>query len=123
MSLSTHEVGRRCEAIAARFLTEAGWTVLERNVRFRRKEIDLVLRRGRVVAFVEVKGRKGGGWGHPLDAITALKRREIETVARWWVDRFGRPGDHYRFDAVAVHVRGLDVVKVEHVEDAWRSGE
>ena len=115
-------MGRRCEAIAARFLIEAGWTVLDRNVRFARKEIDLVLRRGRDVVFVEVKGRKGGGWGHPLDAITALKRREIETVARWWIERFGRADDHFRFDAVAVHVRGSQT-RVEHIEDAWRSGE
>jgi putative endonuclease len=76
-----------------------------------------------VVAFVEVKGRKGGGWGHPLDAITALKRREIETVARWWIDRFGRVGDRYRFDAVAVHAGGGGRPRVEHVPDAWRSGE
>ena len=122
-SLSTYELGRRCEAIAARALTDAGWTVLERNVRFRRKEIDLVLRRGRLVAFVEVKGRRGRGWGHPLDAVTALKRREIETVARWWIHRFGRPGDRYRFDAVAVHLPASGRARVEHVEDAWRSGE
>ena len=122
-SVTTHALGRHCEDLAAGWLRAAGWTVIDRNVRFRRKEVDLVVRRGGVVAFVEVKGRRGPGWGHPLDAITALKRREIESVARWWVDRFGRPTDRYRFDAVAVHLQAPGRARVEHVENAWREGE
>lgn len=116
---STHEQGRRFEALAVRHLTGEGWTVLERNVRFGHKEVDLVVRRGQTVAFVEVKGRLGRGYGHPLEAITARKRREIGTVARWWVSRHGHPDDEYRFDAVAI-VAGADGLRIEHLEDAWR---
>jgi putative endonuclease len=72
------------------------------------------------VAFVEVKGRRGSGWGHPLESITLLKRREIESVARWWIANRGRPGDRYRFDAVAVWLVDSRRPRVEHVEDAWR---
>ena len=43
--------------------------MLGRNVRHRRKEIDLVVRRGSVVAFVEVKGRRDAAVGHPLEAL------------------------------------------------------
>ena len=43
---------RRIETLAARHLEEEGWTIVERNVRWRRKEVDLVVRRGSVVAFV-----------------------------------------------------------------------
>jgi len=85
-----------------------------------RKEIDLVARRGEVVAFVEVKTRAGRGYGHPLEAITWKKRREIQQVAAAWVERYGRDGDVYRFDAVAVLVLGGGEPVVEHVEDAWR---
>lgn len=117
--VSSHDRGRRFEELAVRHLRARGWTVLERNVRFCRKEVDLVVRRGRTVAFVEVKGRRGPGFGHPLDAITARKRREIAMVARWWVARHGLDGDEYRFDAVAV-LHGPDGrLRVEHVEDAW----
>ncbi len=120
--MDTHAMGRRFETIAARWLEGRGWTVLERNVRFRRKEIDLVAKRGRVVAFVEVKGRRGNGQGHPLEAITPRKRAEIEFVAAWWWERHGAPGLECRFDAVAVTVGPLGAAAVEHLEDAWRPG-
>lgn len=118
--MDTHAAGARYEAAAARVLERRGFTVLDRNVRFRRKEIDLVVRRGPVVAFVEVKGRRSRSCGHPLAAITPRKRREIEAVARWWMSREGRPGTIYRFDAVAVLEEPGGRLVVQHVEDAWR---
>jgi putative endonuclease len=72
------------------------------------------------VAFVEVKGRAGPGFGHPLEAITWKKRREIAAVAQWWIQRFGEPGVCYRFDAVAVEPAQDGGFSVQHVEDAWR---
>ena len=118
--MSNKTLGDRGEEIAARHLARAGWTVTHRNFRLGHKEIDLVARRGEVVAFVEVKTRAGRGFGHPLEAITWRKRREIQQVAAAWVDRHGTPGLTYRFDAVAVRVEGGGAVRVEHVEDAWR---
>ena len=95
-------------------------SILDRNVRFGRREIDLVIRRADVIAFVEVKGRAGAGFGHPLEAITWKKRREIATVALWWIQRFGEPGLSYRFDAVAVEPARDGSLAFQHVEDAWR---
>ena len=112
-------LGDRGEELAAQHLARAGWTVTHRNFRLGHREIDLVARRGEVVAFVEVKTRSGLGYGHPLEAITAKKRREIAQVAGAWIERFGSVDDVYRFDAVAVLVRGGEP-EVEHVEDAWR---
>ena len=119
---STHEIGRRFEEAAARHLSERGWEILDRNVRFHHKELDLVIRRGALVAFVEVKGRRGRGYGHPLDAITWRKRREIEACARWWIERFGEEGLSYRFDAVAVERAADGGFVTTHIEDAWRLG-
>jgi putative endonuclease len=119
---STHDLGRHYEDEVARYLTERGWRILDRNVRFQRKEVDLVARLGDVVAFVEVKGRRGTGYGHPLEAITWRKRREIESVASWWVARFGEPGVLYRFDAVSVERTSDGGLLVRHLEDAWRPG-
>jgi putative endonuclease len=113
-------LGDRGEELAARYLQAAGWQILHRNFRMGRKEIDLVARRGEVVAFVEVKTRSGLGYGHPLEAITWKKRREIQQVAAAWIDRHGADGDSYRFDAVAVQVRAGGEPLIEHVPDAWR---
>lgn len=118
-----HALGRWGEGRAARFLERRGWTVLARNYRFGRREVDLVVRRGDVVAFVEVKTRAGRGFGMPQEAITALKRREIEAVATDFLFRYRLEGVSVRFDAMAIEVdRELHVARVEHVEDAWRPG-
>lgn len=117
--MANKPLGDRGEELAARHLVRAGWTVVNRNFRVGHREIDLVARRGEVVAFVEVKTRTGLGYGHPLEAITARKRREVQQVAAAWIERFGADGETYRFDAVAVLVRGGEA-EIEHVEDAWR---
>lgn len=116
----SHELGRQGEALAAEHLERRGWHILERGFRLGHKEIDLVARRGRVVAFIEVKTRAGERYGHPLDGITAAQRREIELVARAWIARHGPPGVAYRFDAVAITWPRAGPPALEHVPDAWR---
>ncbi len=117
---TSHDFGRWGEELAARHLVAHGWAIVQRNFRLGHKEVDLVARRRHVVAFVEVKSRSGTEFGHPLEAITPAKRREIERVARAWVAKHGRPGDLYRFDAIAVTRDRVRPPAVEHVEDAWR---
>lgn len=112
-------LGPRGEAIAAQHLEWAGWIVVDRNFRAGRKEIDLVARRGGVVAFVEVKARRSARFGDPLDAITPRKQREVEEVASVWIQRHGREGDVYRFDAIAIRLKPGAAPSVEHVENAW----
>ena len=117
----SHRLGISGEEQAARHLERAGWRVLARNYRFGHKEIDLIARRGRTVAFVEVKTRARLRWGHPLEAIDGRKRAEIERVARVWLERHGRAGDECRFDAIAVFRGANGRLQVEHVENAWWS--
>jgi putative endonuclease len=119
-ALDTHSLGRRFEDAAAAWLEARGWRLVERNVRFQRREIDLIARRAGVLAFVEVKGRRGTRYGRPEEAVTVHKRREIETVARWWIARHGEPELAYRFDVVAVDQRADGALVIDHLEDAWR---
>lgn len=114
----SHELGTRGEEMAASYLHGRGWQILDRNWRFHHKELDLVVRRGSVVAFVEVKTRGDRALGHPLETITASKRRDLATAAQGWIALRGRAGDGYRFDAITVR-RGRSGTRVEHVEDAW----
>ncbi len=120
--MNTHQVGRRFEELAAEHLLASGWTILARNYRFGRKEIDLIVARGRTLAFVEVKGRRGDGYGHPLEAITWRKRREISHVARHWIHENGAGWSVIRFDAIAVWEVAGEHPTVEHTPDAWRLG-
>jgi putative endonuclease len=120
---SHRDLGVRGEQLAAAHLASLGYTVLDRNYRSGRREIDLIVQRGTLVAFVEVKTRAGDGFGHPLEAITALKRREVERVAVRWQQRNGRPWQQYRFDAVGVLIRRGAEPVIVHIPNAWRLGE
>lgn len=107
--------------MAAAHLESQGWTILARNYRAGPKELDLVVRRGEVVAFVEVKTRSTRSGGTPLEPVGLRKRRAVQTAARRWILEHGRPGTAYRFDAVSVDLTGAGP-RIEHVEDAWRPG-
>jgi len=98
-------------------LQSRGWDVVAHRFRVGRIELDVVARRGHLVAFFEVKARRGSAFGSPFEAITGAKRREIVKAARVWMDRFGQRGDVYRFDCIAI----VDN-KLEHLEDAFRPG-
>ncbi|MCX6372623.1 MAG: YraN family protein [Actinobacteria bacterium] len=99
------QYGRAAEEVAARYLTQSGWRLLGRNVRIGRGELDIVARRGRVLAFVEVKARRTHTCGAPEDAVSSLKRRQIARLAELWLA--ARPWalkgvDDVRFDVIAV---------------------
>jgi putative endonuclease len=82
---ATARLGRAAEAAAARHLEARGWRLLGRNVRVGRGELDLIARRGRVLAFVEVKARRTRTCGTPEDAVTPQKRRQIARLAELWL--------------------------------------
>ena len=92
--------------------------MLARRFRSGHRDLDLVVRRGRLVAFVEVKARRGLAHGDPVEAVGWRKRRELGRSAQVWVSRFGRPGEGYRFDVVGV-LLGPSGVRIRHVADAF----
>lgn len=118
-----HQLGILGERLAAEHLESLGFAILARNYRFGHREVDLIAALGDLVAFVEVKSRAGSGYGHPFEAITSLKRREVERVAKFWQRRHGRPGLNYRFDAVGILFRAGSEPLVEHIPNAWRLDE
>jgi putative endonuclease len=112
-----HREGLAGELQAIQYLVSQGWFVIAHRWRVGRIEVDLIIRRGKLVAFVEVKTRRGNAFGSPFEAVTGAKRREIVKAARAWMDRFGTAGDIYRFDCIAIQNN-----KLTHLEDAFRPG-
>jgi putative endonuclease len=88
--------------------------VLARNVWAGGYELDLVVRRGRTIAFVEVKSKSGDGFGDPLEMVTPLKAARIRHAAAAWLAAYGAAGLDVRFDVVAVRGRRL-----EHLRGAF----
>ena len=118
MSQARQAVGALGERVAERWLRRAGWRIVGRRFRSGHRDIDLVARRGDTVAFVEVKARRGLGFGDPVAAVGWRKRRELSRSALIWADRFGAAEVTYRFDVVGVlFERGR--VRVRHVENAF----
>lgn len=111
-------LARMGEEIAAGYLESRGLEILARNWRAGRRELDIVALDGEVVAFVEVKARRGGPQ-HPLEAITRAKRREVCRAAASWIRAHPRVGVEFRFDAVAVRFEAGREPLVEHVRSAF----
>lgn len=116
--MRTKDLGAAGEDLAARYLERAGWRIVDRNVRYREGEIDLVAERAGVLAFVEVKTRRSRAFGTPAEAVTYRKRERIRRLAaRYLAER--RPGaPAVRFDVVDVLQTG-DAFRVTHLEGAW----
>lgn len=115
-----HRLGLSGEAMALKWLTAAGWQIEAHRFRLGRYDVDLIIRRGGLVAFVEVKTRTSRSFGAGIEAIGWRKRQRIARVAAAWAERYGRPGDVYRFDVVAVEFRRGGGRAIEHLADAWR---
>ena len=119
MSLAGQALGALGERIAERWLAARGWCILARRFRSGHRDLDLIAERAGMVAFVEVKARRGGGFGDPVAAVHWRKQRELARSALVWTARHGRADYAYRFDVVGVLLDGPRV-RVRHVEDAFR---
>lgn len=107
--------GRMAENLAALLLRLKGYSILERRVRSRRGEIDLVAQKGRTLVFVEVKTR--ARLDDALRAVRPANWARIAAAAETWASRRPRFRDHgHRYDLVAVQPWRIPV----HVRDAWR---
>lgn len=96
--------GRMGEDLAHRYLRNRGCTVVARNYRppSGNGEIDLVVRHGEKLVFVEVKTRDTAEFGEPGRAVDAEKRQHLARAARDYARRAGVEWPQVRFDIVAV---------------------
>ena len=93
------------ERRAARWYRLRGWRILGANVWASGNEVDLIVRRGRQLRFVEVKEKRGPRYGDPHEAVTEEKQRRVMRAAETWLA--ARP----ELDGLAV---GFDVVAVRN---------
>lgn len=105
--------GRRAEAVAALWLQLRGWRILARRARTPVGEVDLIARRGRIVAFIEVKARAS-----PAESAFSLdhyRLRRVAAAAEALAPRFAREGDDLRIDAIFIVPRRLP----RHLANVW----
>lgn len=113
--IAAEKRGRRGEWLAAAALALKGYKVLARNVRTPRGEIDIIARRGALIAFVEVKARRD--LAAALEAVTPRAWQRISASAEIWTARHIREPDlSWRYDIIAIRPGRWPI----HVRDAWR---
>ena len=116
----TRRLGQIGEEVAARFLRRRGLTILERNLRSRLGEIDLVGRDGAMLVFVEVKARQGDGGDPPQAAVDARKQARLARLAAGYLAGRRLGERRCRFDVVAVTLDAeCGALSVEHFPGAF----
>lgn len=110
-------IGRRGEREAERLLKKKGYSVLARNWRSGRDEIDLICLQGKAVVFVEVRTRKAGALVSGYDSINQRKREALRRACRSYFSMMKPKPITLRFDVVEVeHDDGI-VTTARHFDD------
>jgi putative endonuclease len=110
--INKRQLGSAYESLAAEYLRQQGYEILEQNYRNRQGEIDIVAKEGETLCFVEVKFRSGGEYGKAAEAVNRKKQHTIVRVAQYYLMRHGY--DEWtpcRFDVVAIDNEEISLIR------------
>ncbi|MGE0480958.1 MAG: YraN family protein [Phycisphaerae bacterium] len=108
------------ERLAEQFLRARGLRVAARRFSTPVGELDLVMRAGRTIVFVEVKTRRDRRLADPHDAVTPAKQRRLLRAAAWYLHFNKLENRPCRFDIVSIVLPSDEPPEIEHFEDAFR---
>lgn len=113
------KTGKKGEAIALKLLEEKGYKILETNWRFKRAEVDIIVKEEKenIVVFVEVKTRTSDYFGTPDAFVSEKKERLLVDVAQAYCEKIDHDWE-IRFDIISVLILRHET-KIEHIEDAF----
>lgn len=115
---NTHiQTGQKGENLAAAYLQENGYTIIQRNYRHKRTEIDIIAQKDDLLVFVEVKTRASDLFGYPEEAVNRRKERILLNAAEGYIHRQQWSKD-IRFDIIAVTLTE-PAPFIHHIEDAF----
>ena len=112
-----NELGKKGEQLAVDFLLSNGYTIIERNYRFEKAEVDIIAQKEDVLAIVEVKTRSTADFGNPQDFV---KPKQIKNLIKA-VDEYVTENQldvEVRFDIIAI-VKNGKTYEIEHIQDAF----
>ena len=118
MSNTTKNLGNTGENLAATFLENHGYKILEKNFRIRSAEIDIIAEKDNVIIFVEVKTRSNIRKGTPAEAVNIRKQKKIIEAASVFLQDENFCECACRFDVIEIFAVGKDF-KINHIENAF----
>jgi len=118
MAYAAHQLGHAGESAALDYFLAHGFELEQRNYRYRRAEVDLIVRLGKqLLVFVEVKTRSASQFGYPETFVTERKRQLFRTAAEQYQEEVNWQGD-IRFDILALTPTSTGF-HLEHFADAF----
>ena len=111
------QLGAKGEAIACNYLKANGYSIREKNYRFRHKEIDIIASLNNCLVFVEVKLRSSVNFGYPEDFVDDKKSEFVMEAAEQYLLDIDWQGK-IRFDIIAIVFRGTSH-QLQHIQDAF----
>jgi putative endonuclease len=127
--MDNRSIGIRGEDLAAAYLEQQGYRILARQYRFERAEVDLVCfepaarpEEGGEIVFVEVKTRRGLGFGQPEEAVTPEKQRHLIRAAQAYLYEHHLQRARCRFDVIAIVLHKDRSPEITHFKDAFWAG-
>lgn len=116
--MNKRSFGKECEALASTFLTKKGYEILERNFSCSFGEIDIIAKDGKTICFIEVKARRSGNFGKPLESVHVFKQNKMIKVAQYYFLKNKLIDVPVRFEAIGIDL-SVEPPKIEHVENIF----
>lgn len=114
---SHNDLGKRGEDIAATYLAGKGHTILIRNYRYGKSEVDIISQHGDTVVFTEVKTRASEAFGYPEDAVSPRKQAQLKLAMEQYVLDNNITSEP-RFDIISI-ITTAGKTDIHHIEDAF----
>jgi len=121
MTFQRMELGKKGEDIAAEYLRQQGYKIIERNFKNKLGEVDIIAEDKNILCFVEVKTRRTANFGSPFEAVTARKQHKLIRLAESYLQFKKLNNPEMRFDCVAVFVEEGGDEQVELIKGAFEA--
>lgn len=115
--MTHYELGQYGENLAANYLLNNGYTIIDRNFRFKKNEIDIIASKENLLIVCEVKTRVTAEIGEPYKAVNQKKQKQIITVADYYLKQKKIDLD-VQFDVISI-VHNSIRTKIEHIQNAF----
>ena len=110
--------GAAIEQIAAQWLAQQGLTLITQNHYVKGGELDLVMRDGDILVFIEVKHRTTTRYGHPLETVTYQKQQRLVRAASFYLHRHGLWDRVSRIDVIGITPGQSSKYRIQWIKNA-----
>ena len=111
-------LGKEGEELAAKYLETEGYEIIETNYNCGFGEIDIIAKKGRELAFVEVKTRTQTFFGMPVESVNIPKQRHIYKVAEYYIYKTNAYNYEISFDVIEVYKYQGQAIRIEKIKNA-----